>query len=127
MLAIVSFMPVDEEIPGVGAINSQPKLKQEMAKTSHQWTCKTCQMSNAQIAKEFMSADEQDEAKAQEDLRKAAQTMSLNLTSEAEKKRRIELADGKQSQEETKTEHDKKPEPPVEMPTKPLTENVSPV
>jgi hypothetical protein len=68
-------MPVEEEIPGVGAMNVSSKMRQEMAKNSHSWTCKTCQMSNAAIAKEFMSNDEHDQEKAQEDLRKAAETM----------------------------------------------------
>jgi hypothetical protein len=39
-----------------------------------------------------MSNDEQDSEKAQEELRKAGETFQLSLTSEAEKKRRIEEA-----------------------------------
>lgn len=39
-----------------------------------------------------MSNDDNDTEKAQEELRKAAETFSLSLTSEAEKKRRIEEA-----------------------------------
>jgi hypothetical protein len=42
-----------------------------------------------------MSNDEQDQEKAQEDLRRAKETLQLNLTTEAEKKRRIEEADAK--------------------------------
>jgi hypothetical protein len=90
LLAIVSFMPVEEEIPGVGAMNLPSKVRQDMAKNSHSWTCKTCQMSNAVIARDFMSNDENDHEKAQEELRKAKEMMPLNLTSEAEKQRRIE-------------------------------------
>jgi ubiquitin-conjugating enzyme E2 J1 len=46
LLAIVSFMPVEEDIPGVGAMNITGKLRIEIAKNSHSWTCKTCKMSN---------------------------------------------------------------------------------
>jgi RNase P subunit RPR2 len=39
-------MPVEEDIPGVGAMNISGKLRIEIAKNSHSWTCKTCKMSN---------------------------------------------------------------------------------
>jgi hypothetical protein len=74
LLALVSFMPVEEETPGIGAMNISEKARKEMAISSKAWTCKSCKMSNESIAKEFMSSDLDDEVKEQEELKKASQT-----------------------------------------------------
>ena len=59
MLALVSFMPVNEEMLAIGAIKSSPKERKMLAQKSHEWTCKVCKKTNKEIADEFL-LDEND-------------------------------------------------------------------
>jgi ubiquitin-conjugating enzyme E2 J1 len=54
LLALVSFMPVNEEMLALGAIKSSDKEKVVLAERSVDWTCPTCKVSNKAIAAEYM-------------------------------------------------------------------------
>jgi ubiquitin-conjugating enzyme E2 J1 len=69
LLALVSFMPVREEMLAIGAINSSPKERQMLAKKSLDWKCPVCNKTNREIAEEHMLAE--DDAQAEEELKNA--------------------------------------------------------
>ena len=62
-MALVSFMPVTEEITAVGAIRASSKERKALAAKSVDWRCKECGKTNQEIADEHMLpySDEQAE------------------------------------------------------------------
>ena len=88
MLALVSFMPVTEEVLAVGAIRATPKERKALAQKSKEWYSKDLKMTNAQIAEQFMLPE--NDATAEEELSKAGAGMpQLNLKRESEIKKEL--------------------------------------
>ena len=118
LVALVSFFPVNEDQLAIGAIRASKQERVSLAERSKHWKCEICDLTNKEIADQFMSETTADAVKELEKSNILAGELASGGFKTKEKPTEVKKEESPKIEEESKT-----PPAPKKQETPRLTES----